>query len=152
MFANNLQHILYINSLRPSVCLTGVLGGGGGRGRWSSGRLVSVCDGGWTTTVSMYKLSPQSIAAVQRVGMTVGSHPSPTAPEADILRFGGIKSQTHRTIGGFKNLPPPPPPPTIEITGGYIEERVFRNFQNFRKPRFKMLEPGFWVFSRWVRE
>jgi hypothetical protein len=24
--------ILYINSLRPSVCLMGVLGGGGGRG------------------------------------------------------------------------------------------------------------------------
>jgi hypothetical protein len=28
-----------------------------------------------------------------------------------------------------------------------MEERVFRNFQNFREPRFKMSEPGFWVFS-----
>jgi hypothetical protein len=48
---------------------------------------VSVCDGGWTTTVSVYKLSLQSIVAVRRVGMTVGSHPSPTAPEADIKTF-----------------------------------------------------------------
>jgi hypothetical protein len=83
----NLPLILYINSLSSSVCLTGVLGGGGGRGRWSSGRPVSVCDGGWTTTVSVYKPSPQSIAAVRKVGMTVGSHPSPTAPEADIKTF-----------------------------------------------------------------
>jgi len=35
----------------------------------------------------VYKPSPQSIAAVLRVGMTVGSHPSPTAPEADIKTF-----------------------------------------------------------------
>jgi hypothetical protein len=28
-----------------------------------------------------------------------------------------------------------------------MEERVFGNFQNFREPRFKMSEPGFWVFS-----
>jgi hypothetical protein len=59
--------------------------------------------------------------------MTVGSHPFPTASEADIKSF--------------------PSPPTIERTGGYIEERVFKNFQNFREPRFKMSKPGFWVFS-----
>jgi hypothetical protein len=28
-----------------------------------------------------------------------------------------------------------------------MEERVFENFQNFWEPRFKMSEPGFWVFS-----
>jgi len=39
-----------------------------------------------------------------------------------------------------------------ERTIGYIEERVFGNFQNFREPRFKMSEPGFWVFSCRVRE
>jgi len=39
-----------------------------------------VCDGGWTTTVSMYKPSPQSITTVRRVGMTVG-------PEANIKTF-----------------------------------------------------------------
>jgi len=71
--------------------------------------------------------SPQSIAAVRREGMTIGSHPSPTAPEADIKTF--------------------PSPPLIEKTGGYIEERVFGNFQNFREPRFKMSKLGFWVFS-----
>ncbi len=60
--------------------------------------------------------------------MTVRSHPSPTAPEADIKTF-------------------PSPPPTIERTCSYIEERVFGNFQNFREPRFKMSEPRFWVFS-----
>jgi hypothetical protein len=82
--------------------------------------------------VFMYKPSPQNIATVQRVGMTVGSHPSPTAPEADIKTF--------------------PSPPTTERIGGYIEERVFGNFQNFWEPRFKMSKPGFWVFSRRVRE
>jgi hypothetical protein len=58
-----------------------------------------------------------------------------------------IASLSHRTKGGYKNLPLPPPPPTTERTGSYIKERVFGNFQNFRKPRFKMSEPGFWVFS-----
>jgi hypothetical protein len=58
--------------------------------------------------------------------MTVGSHPSPTAPEADI-----------------KTFPSPPPRPTTERTDDYIEERVFRNFQNFREPRFKMSKPVF---------
>jgi len=42
---------------------------------------------GWTTTIFVYKPSPQNIAAVRRVGMTVGLHPSPTAPEADIKTF-----------------------------------------------------------------
>jgi len=42
--------------------------------------------------------------------MTVGSHPSPTAPEADIKTFLS------------------PPAPTTEKIGGYIEERVFGNF------------------------
>jgi hypothetical protein len=64
---------------------------------------------------------------------------------------GRIASLSHRTKGEYKNLPLPLPP-TTERTGGYIEERVFGNFQNFREPRFKMSKPGFWVFSRWVRE
>jgi len=108
----------YINSLRLSVrqsvslhkceqdpddrvqlwvgqSVIGVLGGGEGKGRWSSERPVSVCDGGWTIMVFVYKSSPQSIAAVRRVGMTVGLHPSPTAPEANI-----------------KTFPSPPTPPT----------------------------------------
>jgi len=59
--------------------------------------------------------------------MTVGSHPSPTAPKADTKTF--------------------PSPSNIERTNGYIEERVFGNFQNFQEPRFKISEPGFWVFS-----
>ncbi len=149
----------YINSLRLSVrqsvslhkceqdpddrvqlwvgqSVIGVLGGGEGKGRWSSERSVSVCDGGWTIMVFVYKSSPQSIAAVRRVGMTVELHPSPTAPEANIKTFPS----------------PPPPPPTTERTDGYIEKRVFGNFQNFREPRFKMSKPGFWVFSRRVRE
>jgi len=71
--------------------------------------------------------SSQSITAVRKEGMTVKSHPSPIAPQADIKTFLS--------------------PPTTERTCSYIEERVFKNFQNFREPRFKMLEPGFWVFS-----
>jgi hypothetical protein len=69
------------------------LGGGGGRGRWSSGRPVSVCDGvgpprfpHWPG-VQTRTWSPQSIAAVRREGMTIGSHPSPIAPEVDIKTF-----------------------------------------------------------------
>ncbi len=50
-------------------------------------------------------------------------------------RSTAISQKRHR-IGSF-----------IKRTDGYIEERVFENFQNFREPRFKMLEPGFWVFS-----
>jgi len=73
--------IFYILIHYVSQLVTGVLVGGGGRGRWSSGRPVSVYDGGWPTTVSVYKSSPQSIAAVRRVGMMVESHPSPTAPK-----------------------------------------------------------------------
>ncbi len=42
---------------------------------------------GWTSTVSVYKSSSQSIAAVRSVGMTVESHPSPTAPEVNIKTF-----------------------------------------------------------------
>ncbi len=76
---------------------------------------MSVSDGGWTTTVSVYKLSPQSIAAVRRVGMTVRSHPSPIAPEADIKAF--------------------PSPPTTERTDGYIEERVFRKFPKLSRTK-----------------
>jgi len=48
---------------------------------------VSICDMGWTTTVSVYKPSPQSIATVRKVGMMVGSHPSPTTLEGDIKTF-----------------------------------------------------------------
>jgi len=59
--------------------------------------------------------------------MTVGSHPSPTALEADIKIF--------------------PSPTTIERTDYYIEERVFKKIQNFREPKFKMSKPRFWVFS-----
>jgi len=50
-----------------------------------------------------------------------------------------------------RRLPPlskePAVTPTTERNGGYIEERVFGNFQNVRDPRFKMSELGFWVFS-----
>jgi hypothetical protein len=107
-----------------SQSVTGVLGGGGGRGRWNNGRPPRFPH---RLGVQTRTWSPQSIAAVWREGMTVGSHPSPNTPEADIKTF-------------------PSPPPT-ERTGGYIEERVFGNFQNFRELRFKMSKPGFWVFS-----
>jgi hypothetical protein len=115
----------------------GVLGCGGRRGRWSNERPVSVCDRvgpprfSHRLGVQTRTWSSQSIAAVRREGMTVGSHPSPTAPEVDIKTFPS----------------PSPPPLTTERTDNYIKERVFENFQNFREPRFKMSEPGFWVFS-----
>jgi len=60
---------------------------GEGEAGEAAGDRCQSCGGGWTATVSVYKSSPQSIVAVQRVGMTVGSHPSPTALEADIKTF-----------------------------------------------------------------
>jgi hypothetical protein len=99
-----MYHKLYINSV--SLSLTGVLKGGGGRGRWSSGRPVKQQAAGEAAGdrcesvtgvgpprfshrlgVQTRTWSPQSIAAVRREGMTVGSHPSPTALEADIKTF-----------------------------------------------------------------
>jgi hypothetical protein len=66
---------------------------------------------------------------------------------------GWITSLSHRTRGGYKNVPlPPPPPRTTKRTEGYIKKHVFENFQNFWEPRFKMSESRFWVFSRRVRE
>ncbi len=113
--------------------MTGVLGGGGGRGRWSSGRLVSICDGGWTTTVSApARCTNQDLISIKHYSRPKGRND------------GRIASHSHCTRGGYKNLPLPP---TTERTGGYIEERVFENFQNFWEPRFKMSKPGFWVFS-----
>jgi hypothetical protein len=56
---------------------------------------------------------------------------------------GRITSLSHRTKDGYKNFPLLPPP-TTERTNGYIEERVFENFQNFQESTFKMSEPGFW--------
>jgi hypothetical protein len=70
---------------------------------------VSVCDGGWTTTVSVYKPSPQNIAAVRRVGMTVGSHPFPTALETNIKTF-------------------PPPPPHYRKNRRLYRGTCFRKF------------------------
>ncbi len=104
--------------------MTGVLGGGGGRGRWSSGRPVSICDGGWTTTVSVYKLSPQSIVAVRRVRMMVGSHPSPIAPEADIKTF------------------PSPPPPNYRKNRQLYRRACFRKFPKLSGTKVQNVRTG----------
>jgi len=94
---------------------------------------VLVCDEGWTTTVSApARCTNQDLISTKHRNCPKGRND------------GRIASFSHRTRGGYKNLPLPP---TTERTGGYIEERVFGNFQNFREPRFKMSEPGFWVFS-----
>jgi hypothetical protein len=97
--------------------VTGVLGGGGGWGRWSSGRSSRFPH---RPGVQTRTWSPQSIAAVRRKGMTVRSHPSPTAPVAAIKTF-------------------PPPPPITKRTDGYIEELSGIKVQN--------VKTGFWVFS-----
>jgi hypothetical protein len=78
--------------------VTGVLGGGGGRGRWSSGRPVSVCDGGWTTTVSVpTRCTNQDLISIKHCSRSKGRND------------GRIASHSHRTRGGYKNLPLPPP-------------------------------------------
>jgi hypothetical protein len=119
------MHILYINSLRPSICLTGVLGGGGRRGRWSNGRPVLVCDGGWTTTVSVYKLSPRSIATVRRVGMTVVLHPPPP-PQ----------------MGEKKTSPPPPPPPRYQKNRRLYRGACFRKFPKLSRTKVQNVKTG----------
>ncbi len=95
---------------------------------------MSGCDKGWTITVSTpAKCTNQDLISTKHRSRPKGRNE------------GRIASLSHRTKGGYKNLPLPPP--TIERIDDYIEERVFENFQNFREPRFKMSEPGFWVFS-----
>ncbi len=95
---------------------------------------MSVCDGGWTTTVSaLARCTNPDLISTKRRSRPKGRND------------GQIASLSHYTKGGYKNLPLPSP--TTERTGGYIKERVFRNFQNFREPRFKMSEPRFWVFG-----
>ncbi len=83
---------------------------------------MSVCDGGWTTTVSVYKPSPQSIIAVRRVGMTVGSHPSPTAPEADIKTF--------------------PPPPNYRKNRRLYRRACFRKFSKLSGTKVQNVKTG----------
>ncbi len=93
---------------------------------------MSVCDGGWTTTVSApARCTNQDLISTKHRSRPKGRND------------GRIASLSHRTRGGYKNLPPPP----TTRTGSYIEEHVFGNFQNFWEPRFKMSEPRFWVFS-----
>ncbi len=90
--------IIYINSLR--LFMTGVLGGGGRRGWWSSGRPVSVCNGGWTTTVSaLARCTNQDLISTTHRSRPKGRNDS------------RIASLSHRTRGGYKNLPLPPPLP-----------------------------------------
>jgi hypothetical protein len=86
---------------------------------------VSVYDGGWTTTVSVYKPSPQSIAAVRRVGMMVGSHPSPTAPEADI-----------------KTFPSPLPPPHYRNNWRLYRGACFRKFPKLLGTKVQNVKTG----------
>ncbi len=56
---------------------------------------------------------------------------------------GRITSLSHAPKVDIKTFPPP----LYRKNRWLYEERVFGNFQNFRKPRFKISEPGFWVFS-----
>jgi hypothetical protein len=70
--------------------VTGVLGGGAGRGRWSSGRPVSVCD--------------DHGFRVQTVSTKHCSRPKGR-------NDGRIASLSHHTKIKKKNPPPPPPPP-----------------------------------------
>jgi hypothetical protein len=107
----------------------GVLKGGGRRGRWSNGRPVSVCD-----EVGPPRFSHRPWSDL---------HKASQLSEGKEWRSDRIPLPPHQRR--YKNLPLPPP--TTERTGGYIEERVFENFQNFQEPRFKMSKPGFWVFS-----
>ncbi len=67
--------------------------------------------------------SPQSIAAVRREGMTVGSHPSPTAPEADIKTF-------------------PSPPPHYRKNRRLYKGICFRKFPKFSGTKIQNVRTG----------
>jgi hypothetical protein len=84
---------------------------------------VSVCDGGWTTMVSVYKPFPQNIVVVRRVGMTVGSHPSPIAPEADIKTF-------------------PSPPPNYRKNRQLYRGACFRKFPKLSGTKVQNVRTG----------
>jgi hypothetical protein len=115
------------NSVSMSVCMYVYDGGFGGWGRERPMKQRV------TTTVSTpARCTNQDLISTKHRSRPKGRND------------GRIASLSHRTRGGYKNLPLPP---ATERTGGYMEERVFRNFQNFWEPRFKMSELGFWVFS-----
>jgi hypothetical protein len=84
-------HISFLLSVHLSVC-DGVLEGGGGRGRWSMQRA--------TTTVS-------APARCTNQDLISTNHRSRPKGRND----GRIASLSHRTRGGYKNLPLPPPLP-----------------------------------------
>jgi hypothetical protein len=84
---------------------------------------VLVYDGGWTTTVFVYKPSLQNITAVRRVGMTVRSHPSPTAPEADIKTF-------------------PSPPPHYQKNRWLYRGTRFRKFPKLLETKVQNVRTG----------
>jgi len=85
---------------------------------------VSVCDGVGTTTVFMYKLFSQSIAAVRKVGMTVESHPSPTAPETDIKTF------------------PSSPPPNYQKNWWLYKGACFQKFPKLSRTKVQNVKTG----------
>jgi hypothetical protein len=119
------SYILIALSVRLSVC-------DGGFGGW--GRERPVKQRATITVSAPAKCTNQNLISTKHHSRPKGRNDR------------RIASLSHRTRGGYKNLPLPPPP-TTERTGDYIKERVFGNFQNFWEPRFKMSKPGFWVFS-----
>jgi len=84
--------IIYINSLRPSVCLSD-----GGFGGWGRERPVKQ----WATGVSLWWGLDHHNFRVQTVST---KHCSRLKGRND----GRIASLSHRTKGGYKNLPLPP--------------------------------------------
>jgi hypothetical protein len=85
--------ILYINSLRPSVCLSNEGFGGWGRERPVKQRA---------TSVSLWRGLDHHDFCVQTVSTKHCSRPKGR-------NDGRIASLSHHTRGGYKNLPPPPP-------------------------------------------
>jgi len=76
--------------------------------------------------VFVYKPSPQSIVVVRSVGMTIGSHPSPTAPKANIKTF------------PF----PPTPPPNYRKNRRLYRGTCFRKFSKLSRTKVQNVRTG----------
>ncbi len=114
--------------------MTGVLRGGGGRGRWSSGRPVSVCDGGWTITVSApTRCTNQDMISTKHCSRPKGRND------------GRIASFSHRTKGGYKNLPLPPP--HYRKNRRLYRGACFRKFPKLSRTKVQNVRTGVLGFS-----
>jgi len=104
--------ILYINSLRPSVCLTGVLGGGEGEADEAANDRC------------------QSVTGLDQHGFRVQTVYTKHCSHSKGRNDGRIASLSHHTGGGYKNLPLPHYRKNRRLYRGACFRKISKTFGN----------------------